>query len=87
LNLDEHNHGSNGRRRSGRLQRDAQWAVLGIAFDRVHVRHLGHGQQRHQGEAQQRGSPESAWLPAAAYAEIWLQPCQQNRPLLQEYID
>jgi hypothetical protein len=28
--------------------------MAGIAFDRMHMRHLSHGQQRHQGKAHQR---------------------------------
>jgi hypothetical protein len=51
LNLDQHNHGRNGRGRRGRLHRDAQRAAISIAFCRMRVRHLGHGQQRQQGQA------------------------------------
>ena len=55
LNVDQHNHSRDGRNRRGRLHRDAQRAMAGIAFDRMHMRHLSHGQQRHQSKAQQRG--------------------------------
>jgi hypothetical protein len=42
--------------------------MVGILVQRVHVRHLDHGQQRKQGQAQKSGCPKSPWLPAAALA-------------------
>jgi hypothetical protein len=72
LNPDQHNHGRNSRNRRGRLHCDAQRAAVGISVGRMRVCHLGHGQQRQQGQAQQRGCPESAWLPASASAKICL---------------
>jgi hypothetical protein len=54
--------------------------MVGIALQRVHVRHLDHGQQRQQDQAQHRGCPESTWLPAAAPAIICLQSCQIISP-------
>jgi hypothetical protein len=47
---DQDNRHREHRNRRGRLHGDAQRAVVGITFQRVHVRHLDHGQQRHQGE-------------------------------------
>jgi hypothetical protein len=46
--------------------------MVGIPVQRMHVRHLDHGQQRQQGQAQKSGCPESAWLPAANPAKICL---------------
>jgi hypothetical protein len=46
--------------------------MVGIALQRVHMRHLNHGQHRQQGQAQKSGCPESAWLRAANSAEICL---------------
>jgi hypothetical protein len=46
--------------------------MIGIAVQRVYVRHLDHGQHRQQGQAQKSGCPESTWLPAANSAEICL---------------
>ena len=68
------------RNRHSRVHGNAQRAMVGIALQRVHVRHLDHGQQCQQNQTQQRGCPESAWLPAAAPAKICLQSCQQISP-------
>jgi hypothetical protein len=46
--------------------------MVGIRVERMDVRHLDHGEQRQQGQTQQRCSPESVWLPEAAPANIWL---------------
>ena len=72
--------------RRGRVHRNAQLAMVGIRVERMDVRHLDHGEQRQQGQTQQRRCPESVWLPAAAPTIIWLQSGQQIHPLLIEYI-
>jgi hypothetical protein len=46
--------------------------MIGIAVQRVYMRHLDHGQHCQQGQTQQSGCPESARLPAANSAEICL---------------
>jgi hypothetical protein len=46
--------------------------MISIALQRMHVRHLGHGQQRQQGQAQKSRCPESARLPAANPAKFCL---------------
>jgi hypothetical protein len=46
--------------------------MVGILVQWVHVRHLNHGQHCQQGQAQNSGSRESAWLPAAVPAKICL---------------
>ena len=51
--------------------------MVGIRVERVDMRHLDHGEQRQQGQTQQRRCPESVWLPAAAPTIIWLQSGQQ----------
>jgi hypothetical protein len=48
------------------------------------MRYLNHGQQCQQGQTQQSGCTESAWLPAANSAEICLQPCQQIIPCFKD---
>ena len=58
--------------RRGRVHRNAQLAMVGIRVERVDMRHLDHGEQRQQGQTQQRRCPESVWLPAAAPTIIWL---------------
>jgi hypothetical protein len=63
--------GYDGNRR-GRVHRYAQLAMVGIGVECMDVRHLDHGEQRQQGQTQQRRSPESVWLPEAALANIWL---------------
>jgi hypothetical protein len=66
------------------VHRDAQRTPVGIAVQRVYMRHLDHGQQGQQGQTQQRHCPESAWLPAVNSAEICLQPCQQISPCFKD---
>ena len=61
------------RDRRSRLHGDAQLAMVGVAVQRMHVRHLDHGQQRQQSQTQQSGSTESSWLPTAARAEMGLE--------------
>jgi hypothetical protein len=39
--------------------------MVGIALQRVGVRHLHHDEQRHQDKAQHRGRRQSELLPAA----------------------
>ena len=78
--LDKDNHNRHGDCRRGGVQDDAQRAMVCIAFERMHVRHLGHGQQRQQGQTEKCGCAESSWLPAAAPAEISLERCQSTIP-------
>jgi hypothetical protein len=58
--------------------------VVGIAFERVHVGHLDHGQQREQGQTQQSGPPESAWLRAAVPTKMCLKSGQQTNPCFKD---
>jgi hypothetical protein len=46
--------------------------MVGVALQRMHVRHLDHGQHRQQGQAQKSGCSESAWLPAVNPSKICL---------------
>ena len=48
------------RDRSRRLHCNAQRAMVGIVGDRMHVRHLDHGQQRQQDQAHHRRNRQSA---------------------------
>ena len=82
---DKDDQDGNDRNRRGRVHRNAQLAMVGIRVARMDVRHLDHGEQRQQGQTQQRRCPESVWLPAATPANIWLQSSQQIHPLLEEY--
>lgn len=76
----QNHHGREHRNRRGRVQRDAQLAMVGIAVYRMDVRHLDDGQQRQQGQTKQSGCPESPWLPAVAPAVISLESCQSAFP-------
>jgi len=66
--LDKDDDGRRDGHRRGRMKDNAQRAMVRIALERMHVRHLGHGQQRQKGQTQQSGGPESARLPAAGVA-------------------
>jgi len=77
---DQDNHGREDRNRRGGVHGDAQRTMVGIAIERMHVRHLDHGQQRQQGQTEKCGCAESSWLPAAAPAEISLERCQSTIP-------
>jgi len=68
------------RNRRRRVHCDAQRAMVGIALQGMHVRHLDQDQKHQQGQAKNSGRPESAWLPAAKPAKICLQPYQQIIP-------
>jgi hypothetical protein len=69
---DQYHRDRHHRNRRSRVHRNAQRAMVRIALQRMHVRHLGHGQQRQQGQAQKSGCPESTRLPAAIPAKICL---------------
>ena len=69
---DKDDQNSYDRNRRGRVHGNAQLAMVGIRVERMDMRHLDHGEQRQQGQTQKRSCPESAWLPAAALANIWL---------------
>jgi len=60
------------RNRRRRMHRDAQRAMVCIPVQRVHMSRLDYGQHRQQRQAEKSGCPKSAWLPAAASAEICL---------------
>lgn len=83
---DQDDRSRHNRNRRRRVHGDAELAVVGIAIERMDVRHLDHGQQRHQGQTQQSCCPESAWLWVATIAEIRLQSCEQKHLQLQGYI-
>jgi hypothetical protein len=78
LDPDQNDHGRNWRNRRRRVHGDAQRTMVGVAVGRMDVGHLDQGQQRQQGQTQQSPRPESAWLPAADPAQIWLNPSQQT---------
>jgi len=54
--------------------------LVGIAFERMDVGHLDHGQQRQQDQTQQSACTESACLAAATPSKIWLQSRQSTIP-------
>jgi hypothetical protein len=68
LNLNQHDHGSRDRDRRRCVHYDAQRAVVGIALERMHVRHLDHGQQRQQGKTHNGDQRQSPRLCAAIAA-------------------
>jgi hypothetical protein len=87
---DQDNDRRNHRNRRGRMHRDAQLAMVGIAIGRMDVRHLNDGEERQQDQAQESHSSESARLLEAAPAEMCLQPAQStvlasDHPWLQGY--
>jgi len=65
LNQDDNGRG-NGHGRC-RVHQDAQRAVVGVAFERVNVGHLHHGQQRQQDQAH-HGHQRPGSLPGAAFS-------------------
>jgi hypothetical protein len=69
---DQDDRGRHHRNRRRRVHGNAQRAVAGIGVERMVMRHLGHSEQRQQGQTQQSDGPESSWLRAATPAEIWL---------------
>jgi hypothetical protein len=69
---DQDNRSRHHRNRRCRVHGDAQRTMVRIPVQRMHMRHLDHGQKRKQGQAQKSGCPESAWLPAVNSAEICL---------------
>jgi hypothetical protein len=74
------------RNRCRGVHRNAQRTMVGIAVQRMYVRHLDHGHHRQQSQTKQSGCPESAWLPAASATNIRLQSCEQKHLQLQGYI-
>lgn len=52
--------------------------MVGVAVERMHVRHLNHGQQRKQDNTQHGDPRQSEELWAAFPAEICLQSRQQT---------
>ena len=83
LNLHQHHHGNRNRDGRRRVHHDAQRAVVGIALQRMHVRHLHHGQQRHQEKAHHRRRRQCAWLSTARSADLCLQSCQPTTLVLR----
>lgn len=64
LDLDQHNHRSHYRNGRSRVYDDAQRAIIGIAAERMRVRHLDHGQQRQQGKTHRDQRQSSKLWPA-----------------------
>jgi hypothetical protein len=52
--------------------------MIGVALQRVHMRHLDDGEQRQQCQAHKHSHAESTWLPATLPAELCLEFCLQN---------
>jgi len=82
--LDKDDDGRRDGHRRGRMKDNAQRAMVRIAFERMHVRHLGHGQQRQKGQTQQGSGPESARLPAAGVAQMCLKSVQSGVPCFKD---
>ena len=83
LDLHQHHCGSRNHDRRSRVHHDAQRAVVGIALQRMHVRHLRHSQQRHQDETHNRHRRQSAWPATERSADLCLQSCQLTTPALR----
>jgi hypothetical protein len=56
-NADCHDH-----ERHDRVNYNAERAMISITADRMHMRHLGHGQKRQQDQAHNSCNPKGAWL-------------------------
>ena len=77
-------HNRRGRRnRRRRVHRDAQRAMVCIAFGRVQVRHLDHGQQRQQDQAHDGNHRPGTQPGAAISAESCQKSCQTTTPCLR----
>ena len=82
---DHNDQGSHNRDGRGRVQRNAQRALIGVVLKQMIVCHLDGDQQRQKDQTQQSGHPESAWLPASISAIFCLQYGQINHSLLIGY--
>jgi hypothetical protein len=80
--LDLHqNHGGNrNRHRSRRMHRNAQRAMVGVGFQRVHVRNLDDGQKRKQNQTHESRNRQSSKLATTTPAQIGPKSCQRNNP-------
>jgi hypothetical protein len=76
--------GRGNRNRHRRMHGNAQRAVVGVALQRVHMRHLDDGEQSQQGQTHEHGRAESAWLPAVAAAQVRLKFCLQVHPCFKD---
>ncbi len=59
---DQDNLSRGDRKRHHRVHHDAERTMIDVTADRVHMRHLGHGQKRQQEEAHHSHRSQSAWL-------------------------
>ena len=59
-----------------RVEQDAEWAVVGIGVDRMHVGYLYDGEQRQQDKTHYGDDRQSTWLCAAFSAKMCLNCCQ-----------
>ena len=57
---DEDNHDHHDREGYYRVHRDAQWAMVSIALDRMRMHYLGHSQQHQQDQANHSRHTQSA---------------------------
>ena len=83
LDLDQNYCGSGNRYGRGRVHHDAERAMIGIGFHRMHVRHLDKSQQRKQNQADQGHCRQSTRLCAAFIPEMRLELRQPTTPVLR----
>ena len=57
---DQDNHDHHDREGYYRVHCDAELAMIGVTDDRMHMRYLGHSQQRQQDQANHSRCPQSA---------------------------
>jgi hypothetical protein len=77
-NPDQNDSGQYGWDRNYRVHQNAYRAMVGIACNRMHVRHLGQNEKCQQDEADNSRYLENAWLPAAIVAQICPNSCQRE---------
>lgn len=59
---DHDNAGCHDHERHDRVHYNAERAMISISTDRMHMRHLGHGQERQQDEAHNSRNSRTDWL-------------------------
>lgn len=59
---DQHHAGCYDHEGHYRMRRDAKLATIGVTTIGVHVRHLGHGEQRQQDQAHHSRRAQTSWL-------------------------
>jgi hypothetical protein len=77
-NPDQNDSGQYGGARNYRVHQNAYRAMVCIACNRMHMRHLDQNEKCQQDEANYSRHLENAWLSAAIVAQMWPNSCQRK---------